>query len=94
MSARKFQKIENNDLSLKLAKIAKLIYKAEEIHEDTGEEPTTDFQKLYTQGGVEGTEIGKGKVSYFALYEEFATIYNRVVSKVMGTSPQGRERQK
>lgn len=83
MSARKFQKIESNELSLKLAKIAKLIYKAEEIHEDTGEEPTTDFQKLYTQGGVEGTEIGKGKVSYFALYEEFAKIYIEFISKVM-----------
>lgn len=39
----KFGKHDKNQLSEELARISEMIDKAEEIHEETGEVPTTDF---------------------------------------------------
>ncbi|BCU71384.1 hypothetical protein [Stygiolobus caldivivus] len=83
MSAKKFQKIESNAQSILLAKLAGLIYKAEEIHEEIGEEPTTDLEKLYTESGAEGSQKGKGKLSYLVLYDEFTKNYISFISSVM-----------
>ena len=83
MSAGKFQSIERNEQSIKLARIAELIYKAEEIHEETGEIPTTDFEKLYTLNGYGGTVTGKAPFTYFSLYEEFAKNYALFLGSVM-----------
>lgn len=81
----KDQKIDKNLESEKLAKIADLIFKAEAIHEEYDEIPTTDLTKLYTKSGIEGTEKGEGKFQYFKLYDFFAENYAKFIINIMAS---------
>ncbi|MCG2909061.1 MAG: hypothetical protein RXQ80_01075 [Sulfolobaceae archaeon] len=71
----KFQKIDKSPISEELAKIAELIYKAEELHEENGIPPTTDFTQLF--------EDGKKGEPYFKLYLYFADKYSKFISNVL-----------
>ncbi|QIW24362.1 hypothetical protein EWF20_09505 [Sulfolobus sp. S-194] len=84
MSAKE-QKINRDELSEKLSKIAELINKAEEIHEEFNEVPTTDFSKLYTITGVYDTEKGKASYDYLSLYDLFAELYVKFILTTMST---------
>ncbi|BFH74511.1 hypothetical protein SJAV_24550 [Sulfurisphaera javensis] len=79
----KDQKIDKSKESEKLAEIAKLIFKAEEIHEEYDEIATTDLEKLYTVNGINDTEKGKAKYTYFQLYDYFAELYSRFILSTM-----------
>ena len=79
----KEQRIDKNELSEKLAKIAELIERGEEIEEEYGEVPTTDFKDLYTLQGIEGTTQGKKEHDYKELYKYFAELYSKFVISTM-----------
>ena len=71
----KFQKIDKSPISEELARIAELIYKAEELHEENGIPPSTDFKQLF--------EDGKKGEPYFKLYEYFANKYSKFISDIL-----------
>lgn len=79
----KEQKIDKNELSERLAKIAGLIERGEEIEEEYGEIPTTDFKYLYTLQGIEGTIQGSKENSYKVLYKYFTELYSKFIISTM-----------
>lgn len=82
MSAKE-QRIDKNNESERLAKIAKLIRRGEEIEEEYGEVPTTDLENLYTSQGIEGTLKGERDHKYQELYRFFAELYARFIIETM-----------
>ena len=84
MSAKE-QRIDKNELSEELAKVAELIEKGEEIEEEYGEISTTDFKDLYTLEGVNGTMQGSKGHKYQELYKYFADLYSKfIISTMLG----------
>mgnify|MGYP001772497473 CR=1 FL=1 len=82
MSAKE-QRIDKNELSEELARIAKVIEKGEEIEEEYGEISTTDFKDLYTLEGINGTKKGREEYSYKELYKHFADLYSKFIISIM-----------
>ncbi|AAY80912.1 hypothetical protein [Sulfolobus acidocaldarius] len=79
----KFGKHDKNQLSEELARISEMIDKAEEIHEETGEVPTTDLVNLYTLSGYYESKVGKGNYTYYHLYSVFAEKYVNFIRTTM-----------
>ena len=79
----KEQRIDKNELSEELARVAEMIEKGEEIEEEYGEISTTDFKDLYTLEGVNDTIKGNKEHSYKELYKYFADLYSKFVTSTM-----------
>ncbi|ARM76276.1 hypothetical protein [Acidianus manzaensis] len=88
MSA-KDQILSNNDISLKISKLYELLTTAEDVHEITGNPPTTDLNYVYGNEKNEDLDdyelykVGQGKFPYFVIYDLIKDEYVKFLRYVM-----------
>jgi len=86
MSARKYEKLLVTQESKKLADLLTKIALAEDYHEETGKEPTTDMEEIYvedTSAREYGFRIGRRELSYKKLYSYAANLFVEFAKKYM-----------
>ncbi|AWR97569.1 hypothetical protein DFR86_08400 [Acidianus sulfidivorans JP7] len=82
----KDQIIDSNSTTKKISKLYKLLITAEDIHEITGNPPTTDLNFIYGSEPIEDYElykVGKGNFSYFVIYDLIKNEYIEFLKNVM-----------
>jgi len=82
MSAKE-EWLGRHESSERISKLYSLLIRAEEIHEEYEEPPTTDLKYLFTVGGMEGTVKGRGPQPYTQIYFEIAREHLRFLKEVL-----------
>jgi len=87
MSAKE-EWLGRHESSERISRLYSLLIRAEEIHEEYEEPPTTDLKYLFTVGGMEGTVKGRGPQPYTQIYFEIAREHLRFLKEFSCPSPE------